>query len=226
MKKYAIYNYMIFYDINNIYIRIIIESNMLNFTIYRDGELLEESYCNYTCKCNDIYFKDNIFSDSKIIYKDIINLNIIKTKKTFTNYVGVINGLNLNGKIYIEKEKYFKKPINYIKFISVDINKKCFYSITNIKWLYKELNRIYCNINDNLIKDNHFIKSSLDTNVLRIKTYQFNYELSYDFIKNSANTNRTYNFIDSKTNFTVSKMFDKAIIQQHDTNALIISNIF
>lgn len=225
MKRYKIYNYLLFNEIKYIYYRIIIDDDILKLFIYKDGKLVEEHYNNYSIKKNILKFNGNIFSCDKILYKNI-KINIVNYRDCLFKYDGVLNGLNNNGKIYIENESYFNKPINYIKFICTDINKKCFYSITNIKWMSKEKNSIYCNINDNLIKDKYFIKSAIDSNLLRIKTYQFNYLLSYDIIKGNKNNNCTYSFVDSKANLSINKMFDKPLIKQYDSNTLIISNIF
>ncbi len=166
------------------------------YLLYYSNNTLREFTCNsFSYSNNEICFNNNIISDNKIKI-DILNINIemnfknIKNKKynniSYGNFFGLVNDVKSVGVIYLDVEIFKNEPYEYIKMIS--INEKIENDLISIS-TYCTINKIesvvYTNINE-IIKENKYIKIKNSYNKILFKSYNYIYNLKYQFQSTST----------------------------------------
>lgn len=192
INKRICYTYVLYFD-NEYCLIYIIETNfILNIISCYKKDVREIKVEDYSIVKNKILFNGNIFSYNSIYYDGInIQLNY-KSNRYKNTFNGQIDGKEVHGSYFYNKEIFNKTPISYFNIIAKEIKKTdalLYFKVD--KNLHKQ--KIYYKFNYNNYKfiEKNYLKLIDEKNKITFKSYKYTYILTtyYIFLNSCFNDN-------------------------------------
>ncbi len=190
-----------------------------------DERINEYQFEHYKMDKGTITFDGNVISKNKIIFSNI-SLDIREHKKrgklTY-EYEGLINNDKFKGDILLNITSHKTFPFSYMNTVIVKPNKTSkFISILNYKTLSKEVLIITSNYNSFYLYEKKFKSIKKTNNNYKIKTYNFSYNIKYEYNSLFSSKNTPIKIYFLNTNVLINKKYlNKSIDISNNPGILI-----